>query len=646
MSKFLKLKDAAEIITGYPFKGEQYSEIGTRTVRGENVTEGALRWDTIKCWNQHFEKEAYYLLEMNDIVIGMDGSKVGKNKARIKAADLPLLLAQRVACVRAKENNDQIFLYYLIHNPRFEEYVFKTQTGSSVPHISKAQIENYDVPNIDFRNQRQIASILSALDDKIELNNKINAELEQMAKTLYDYWFVQFDFPFAQGKPDADEKPYKSSGGKMVYNEVLKREIPEGWNVGNLLGIADLQGGGTPNTSNQVFWNGDIPFFTPSDANNSVFSIQTIQNITKSGLERSSTKLFEKGTIFLTARGSVGRVMIASKEMAMNQSCYALKPKDKNYTFLYFSTLGAVGYLRAKSSGSIFNAIVSNDIKFTPVVIPAAEVRNRFNELMLPLFERILINLQQNQQLSTLRDWLLPMLMNGQIRIEEANKPSRKIVKPEDWIASIDKPLSNNPLLTNSEKYVRRKMLASFIINSSLDDRYFGKTKFEKLLHLIEYHIVKGDYGQKYTVQAAGPYDGSFTKRFWSEVLRGGWYRLEDFGSLQRVMAGDSHKSSLADYGYLDEDIKLKISGFISIFKESNFERPEIISTLYAVWNNRIIKHELINDALLKKDFLEWDAQKIKYEDRIDKALSWMKENGIVPTGWGTIIVKKTQKYG
>ena len=118
----VKIKDVSEAITGFPFKSDLYEESGIRTVRGENISEGILRWDSTKCWNEPFEKTEYYSLRPDDIVIGMDGSKVGKNKARIFQSDLPLLLAQRVACIRSNPNLvDQIFLYYCINNPRFEK---------------------------------------------------------------------------------------------------------------------------------------------------------------------------------------------------------------------------------------------------------------------------------------------------------------------------------------------------------------------------------------------------------------------------------------------------------------------------------------------------------------------------------------------
>lgn len=137
--KEVRLGDVCEIITGFPFPGKKYSKEGIRVVRGDNVTIGNLRWDTEKDkrWNEPFDKTEYYSLQANDIVIGMDGSRVGKNKARIKEEDLPLLLAQRVACVRHNELAEQDYLYYNIFSKKFVDYVNSIHTGSAIPHISK-----------------------------------------------------------------------------------------------------------------------------------------------------------------------------------------------------------------------------------------------------------------------------------------------------------------------------------------------------------------------------------------------------------------------------------------------------------------------------------------------------------------------------
>jgi len=233
-----------------------------------------------------------------------------------------------------------------------------------------------------------------------------------MAKTLYDYWFVQFDFP------DQNGKPYKSSGGKMAYNATLKREIPEGWYGSNILAVAELLGGGTPTKKKPEYWDGKIPFFTPTDANGTIYKFSTEDYITDEGLKKSSTKLFDENTVFITARGSVGKLVLVGTKMAMNQSCYALRAKAGiSYAFLFFLTKELIHHLEVKSSGSVFDSIVSNDIEFTNLAIPDPTLVEKFAAIVEPAFERIANNTRENQQLTQLRDWLLPMLMNGQVTV-------------------------------------------------------------------------------------------------------------------------------------------------------------------------------------------------------------------------------------
>jgi type I restriction enzyme S subunit len=413
----IKLKTIADIITGFPFKGDQYSDDGIRTVRGENVTEGNLRWDTIKCWNQKFDKEEEFLLKTNDVVIGMDGSKVGKNKARIKEIDLPLLLAQRVACVRSKKNNDQIFLYYLINNPRFEDYVFKTQTGSSVPHISKSQIEDYVVPEIKYEEQQRIAAVLSVLDDKISLNNRINAELEAMAKTLYDYWFVQFDFPNEVGKP------YKSSGGKMVWNEELKREVPEGWKVDIVDSVlSELTKGFTTEyveKSNLINLNQKV---------NRGFSLERQYfKYLDENIEIPAQKYAKEKDILINSlgQGTLGRVHFfceKAKNIVVDQHIFILRTNPERVTPVYlYLLLTSKAYqiqIGRQITGSTgMQMLNASNLKDIDIIIPKLELMRQFEKSVYPFFEKVVVNDIENQQLSSLRDWLLPMLMNGQVRV-------------------------------------------------------------------------------------------------------------------------------------------------------------------------------------------------------------------------------------
>ena len=221
---------------------------------------------------------------------------------------------------------------------------------------------------------------------------------------------MQFDFP------DVNSKPFKSSGGKMVYNPTLKREIPAGWTDSSILAVADLLGGGTPTKKKSEYWNGTIPFFTPTDADGTIFKFFTADYITDEGLKGSSTKLFGKHTVFITARGSVGRLVLAGVDMAMHQSCYALRAKPGiSHTFMFFLAKELIPHLQVKSSGSVFDSIVSNDIEFTNLAIPDGALVEKFAAVAEPAFERIANNARENQHLTQLRDGLLPMLMNGQV---------------------------------------------------------------------------------------------------------------------------------------------------------------------------------------------------------------------------------------
>lgn len=324
--------------------------------------------------------------------------------------------------VKDFKGNNLKYIFYLLKTLGLND----RGSGSGVPTMNRNHLHPLKIrAHLDISTQQQIASVLSALDAKIELNNRINAELEAMAKTLYDYWFVQFDFP------DANGKPYKSSGGLMVWNEQLKRNIPEGWEVGNLLMLSNLEGGGTPSKANVEYWDGNIPFYTPTDYTNSLFTTTTQAFITQKGLDSCSSKLFPKGTIFITARGTVGNITIASTETAMNQSCYAFCPKSSiDYGFLYFSVKSLISILKAKSGGSVFNSIVSNDIKQAKLAIPPTSLVQKYAEICRPIFEKIHTNTKQNQHLASLRDWLLPMLMNGQVTVKEAEEINTEIEKP------------------------------------------------------------------------------------------------------------------------------------------------------------------------------------------------------------------------
>lgn len=449
MIKEYKLKTFIEEISMGPFgsdiKVDNYISEGIPVLNGSNLTSHKLVEGS---FNYVSEEKADSLGKANakrgDIVITHRGTLGQVAYIPQNSKFDRYIISQSQFRVRFNKNLDPVYFSYLMKSDYGQKRLLSFKNHVGVPALAQAttNFKELEVLIHEIADQQKIASILSAIDDKIELNNKINAELEGMAKLIYDYWFVQFDFPWylseveglnAQGKP-ADEtsnpkdsvaersrsQPYKSSGGKMVWNKELKREAPEGWKSGNIMEIADFFGGGTPKTTVPEYWNGKYNFYTPADYEESIFSLSTKEKITEKGLKNCSSKLFQKGTIFITARGSVGKINVASEPMAMNQSCYALFGKrDLGYPFIFQHVNELVNYIKAKAIGSIFNALVTNDFKFTKLPIPPDDLIKAYNEQALTLFEKILQNKKQNQELSSLRDWLLPMLMNGQVRVDD-----------------------------------------------------------------------------------------------------------------------------------------------------------------------------------------------------------------------------------
>ncbi|MGL5276639.1 restriction endonuclease subunit S [Myroides sp.] len=499
-----------------------------------------------------------------------------------------------------------------------------------------------------FEIQKTIGDLFFNIFSKIELNNKINTELEQMAKTLYDYWFVQFDFPNEEGKP------YKSSGGKMVYNDVLKREIPEGWEVTVFNNwIKQTKTGDWGKEQVEGNYTERVYCVRGADINglNGKGGVKAPERFI---LKNNLSKVLESNDFIIEISGgsptqSTARIALLTKEtfdrfdtdVVCSNFCKAVTLENESYVYNFqqewqrLYDAGVFFGFEGKTSG-IKNFLFESFMDSYDIVKPSEELVLKYNAIAKEVEKKKQLNLKQNKELADLRDWLLPMLMNGQVSVGDVVDQEANIVKGDRRIRD----------LFGDEEYLRRKALAVYIVNQSLGDKSFGKTKFMKLLHLVEYHIVQGSLEQAYYKHAAGPYDGAFATKFWNEVIEDKWYRIEELGSLNHIVSGVNHNDTKDYTSFIEDNLREQIKAFIHIFKDCNYEQPEVVSTLYAVWNNRIIQKELITDALLKQDFLAWDKQKEKYVDILDKALGWMRSNKIVPTGWGKVIKASKSRRG
>ena len=293
--------------------------------------------------------------------------------------------------LRNNKLSDAKFIYYLARSPYFREKAISCMEGTSGrKRVNETALKHLNIKVPPIETQQKIAKILSDIDDKIEILHQINDNLAELAKTIYDYWFVQFDFP------DQNGKPYKTSGGKMVYNEVLKREIPEGWEVKKLGEILDIVTG--RQDANFATINGNYKFFTCGDK---VLNCDTYE--------------FEGKAILLAGNGNFNVKMYNGKFNAY-QRVYVLIPKNEIfYSVLYLLIQKEIEKLTKSSNGSIIKFITKGDV--ANIQIMDAKNDNLYNKLN-NLFEKVTINNQQIQHLQFLRDWLLPMLMNGQISVE------------------------------------------------------------------------------------------------------------------------------------------------------------------------------------------------------------------------------------
>ncbi len=387
--KEYKLGEIAEIITGYPFPGDKYESTGNlRVVRGENVTIGNLRWDTEKHWNHETEGLEKYFLQSGDIVIGMDGSRVGDNRAKVKQVDLPLILAQRVACLRAKKEFSQGYLWYTIFSDNFKKYVEAIHTGTSIPHISQKQIEDFEILCPPLETQRRIAAILSSLDDKIDLLHRENATLEQMAETLFRQWFVV--------------------------------EAKEEWEEGKLGDILSVKGGTTPSTKEPSFWDGDIAWTSPRDVTtlNGLYLFETEKKITSKGLKQISSGLLPAGTLLMSSRAPVGVLAFAEIPLAINQGYIAILD-DKGYSkeFVYLWLKTNMDLVHSYSNGSTFMEISKSAFKSLDLAIPSQSEVEEFVGKVKPYFEKIRVNETQIRTITKTRDELLPRLMSGELKV-------------------------------------------------------------------------------------------------------------------------------------------------------------------------------------------------------------------------------------
>ena len=383
------------------------SRVSHALIRSQHVFDRRFDGDEIAFISEEHSQELRNAeVRQGDILLNITGDGVTFARACIVPDDiLPACVNQHVSIVRVDPGIcvPGYLLAFLTH-PVTKHYIESFNTGGSRRAITKGHIESFEVPLPPLPVQRRIASILSAYDELMENSQRRIRVLEAMARAIYREWFVHFRFPGHEKLPSV-----ASPLG----------EIPQGWEVVAFTEIADVLSGGTPKTDVAEHWNGEIPFFTPRDAPDCFYVRDTDKHVTELGLSNCASELYPPETVFITARGTVGKIALPSVPMAMNQSCYALRGKQSiPQRFLFLLALQQVDYFKTNTGGATFDTIVVDTFRRMEVVKPAREIIVRFARHSDAIFEQVSTLQRQIRNLRRTRDLLLPRLLSGQLDLD------------------------------------------------------------------------------------------------------------------------------------------------------------------------------------------------------------------------------------
>lgn len=336
-----------------------------------------------------------------------------------------------VLVFRAKSGHSQEFLYASLLQDTFYDYVMKGKKGSKMPRGDRDQIMRYSIPKLSLAEEACIGNMILSFCTKINVSRRINDNLEAMAKQLYDYWFVQFDFP------NEDGKPYKSSGGTMVWNEKLKREIPQGWSNGVLSDVANITMGQSPDGSSYnedgegiIFYQGSTDFG---------LRFPDIRQYTT-----SPSRYANKGDILMSVRAPVGALNIANNDCCIGRGLSALSSKIGSITHLYYLMNDfRLKFEGMNSAGTTFGSITKDELFSLPVIIPTKSVISEFEQVCEPIFDKQMIIGEEINGLTKQRDELLPLLMNGQATVNY-HLSSQNCFKDSTNLSSISPIFSQN----------------------------------------------------------------------------------------------------------------------------------------------------------------------------------------------------------
>ncbi len=433
----VRLGDVVDLVTGFPFESQRYTHEPTapRLLRGDNVGQSVLRWDGAKRWPADATAglDGYWLRE-GDVILAMDRPwiEAGLKFAAVRDSDLPALLVQRVARLRGTGQLDTRFLKSVIGSRAFTEHVLAVQTGTAVPHISGGQIQSFEFSLPPSAEQRAIAHILGALDDKIELNRRTNETLEAIARALFKSWFVDFDPVRAKSEGRNPGLPrHVTELFPDSFEDSILGEIPAGWRVMVLRDVlAELETGGRPKGGVSGYTTGIPSIGAESIVGLGVFDYSKTRYVpqeffagmTKGRVQSRDVLLYKDGgrpgefEPHVTLFGD----RFPFGTCAINEHVYRIRATEdlgQNLLFFWLSSDLAMEEMRIKGTGVAIPGLNSTQVKSLSMLVPARQVAQAFDVLVEPWIARVLATCKESNTLTAIRDTLLPKLISGELRV-------------------------------------------------------------------------------------------------------------------------------------------------------------------------------------------------------------------------------------
>lgn len=404
---------STEISYGYTESASD-KPIGPKFLRITDIRDGIINWETVPYCPINEKDYIKNKLEIGDIVIARTGATTGITqiiKNSVDAVFASYLIRFRIN----KRFANPFYVGFVLKSPFWNDYVSSIVGGSAQPGANAKQFADFSMNMPPLSTQTAIAEILSSLDDKIELNNKINQELENLAQTLFKRWFIDFEFPNENGEP------YKSSGGEMV--EIELGEIPKGWEVKRLKEILTIKRGGSPRPIHDFMAETGLPWVKISDATalNSPFLFSTKEFIKVEGLRK--TVLLKKGCLILSNSATPGLPKFLELDACIHDGWLHFENiQQLTYNYLYLLFISIRLDLIGQGNGSIFINLKTDILKEYRINVPTRNILDKFSNLIDPIFDKIKNVSSEIIQLTNLRDTLLPKLISGELEVNQTNK--------------------------------------------------------------------------------------------------------------------------------------------------------------------------------------------------------------------------------